>query len=170
MKCLPIVLGLAGLLLPTCMSYSQVTDKGSAGLISNTDFAVNADNALAMMRAKAEEMGVSGVAVTAYFEGTPIRSWNSKMIVVGQYRKDPTATDKGSNLLAIAYAKASEMADTLKDSGTSGRAPLTGEFGWNGGVIGQTKRGFIIVAFSGGKSEDDVLISKQGLAKMKAVI
>ena len=33
----------------------------------------------------------------------------------------PTEKDKGANLLGIAYAKAAEMAESLKDSGTAGR-------------------------------------------------
>jgi hypothetical protein len=60
------------------------------------------------------------------------------------------------------------MARTAKDSGTSGLTPMTGEFGWQGGVMAKTEKGFIIVAFSGGKSEDDVQVSKAGLAVMKS--
>ena len=59
------------------------------------------------------------------------------------------------------------MASTLQNSGTAKRPPMTGEFGWQGGVILQIKGGYIIVAFSGGKSEDDVQVSKAGLEIMK---
>jgi hypothetical protein len=60
------------------------------------------------------------------------------------------------------------MADTLQNSGTAKRPPMTGEFGWQGGVVtkaktGKTGDGYIIVSFSGGKSEDDVQVSKAGL-------
>jgi len=41
---------------------------------------------------------------------------------------------------------------------------MTGEFGWQGGVTEQGKSGRIIVAFSGGKSEDDVQVSRAGMA------
>ena len=74
--------------------------------------------------------------------------------------------DKGANLLGIAYAKAAEMADTLKDSGSKVRPPMTGEFGWEGGVIMRTKSGYIIAAFSGGKSPDDLAASRAGAAKV----
>ncbi|WP_433983858.1 hypothetical protein RBB78_24590 [Tunturiibacter empetritectus] len=80
-------------------------------------------------------MKIGGVAVVAYLEGDTLQSWSSKMIVVGRYKDAPTDADKGSNLLGIAYAKAAEMADTLHDSGSKVRSPLTGEFGWNGGVL-----------------------------------
>jgi hypothetical protein len=119
------------------------------------------------MRARAQALGVTGVAVVAYFEGETIQEWSSKMIVVGKYRDEPTASDKGSNLLGIAYAKAAEMADMHNDSGSGVRPPMTGEFGWKGGVIAHGKSGYVIAAFSGGKSEDDVAISREGLAKLK---
>ena len=90
------------------------------------------------------------------------------MVVVGAMRKDPKdATDPGSNLLAIAYAKACEMADTLKDSGSKVRPVMKGELGWQGGVIVRGKKGYIVAAFSGGKSEDDVKVSQAGAQAMQ---
>jgi hypothetical protein len=126
-----------------------------------------ADAALLAMRARAGELKIGGVAVVAYFEGDTLQSWSSKMIVVGRYKDAPTDADKGSNLLAIAYAKAAEMADTLRNSGSNVRSPMTGEFGWNGGVIARGRAGYLIAAFSGGKSEDDVEVSRAGLSKLK---
>jgi uncharacterized protein len=126
-----------------------------------------ADSALAAMGTRAGELGIGGVAVVAYFDGDKIQSWSSKMLVVGRMRDDPSQTEKGNNLLGIAYAKAAEMADTLKDSGTSARPPMTGEFGWNGGVIVRGKYGYLIAAFSGGKSEDDVKVSRSGVAQLQ---
>ena len=128
-----------------------------------------ADEALAAMRKRAEELKIGGVAVVAFMPGQTLQSWSSKMVVVGRYKDLPTATDKGANLLGIAYAKASEMADTLKDSGSQTRPPMTGEFGWHGGVVERTEAGYLIAAFSGGKSDDDVEVSHTGLAKLKAL-
>jgi hypothetical protein len=126
--------------------------------------------ALEAMKQRAAELKVGGVAVVAYAPGDTIQGWTSKMAVLGRMKDLPSATDKGANLLAIAYAKASEMADTHEDSGDAKRPPMTGEFGWEGGVIARTRTGFVIVAFSGGKSEDDVQISRAGLAVLKAVL
>ena len=141
--------------------------------VSSAAFDAATGPALQAMKAKAEELKIGGAAVVAYFEGDKIESWSSKMLVVGRMKDEQTATDKGSNLLAIAYAKAAEMAETLKDSGNAGRPPMTGEFGWQGGVIVKVKTGYIIAAFSGGKSEDDVAVSRAGVGKvlgqMKAV-
>ena len=125
-----------------------------------------ADSALLAMRKRAEELGIGGVAVVAYFEGDKIQSWNSKILVIGRMRDEPSQTDKGANLIGIAYAKAVEMADTLKDSGSQVRPPMTGEFGWKGGVIVRGKNGYLIAAFSGGKSEDDVKISRAGVEQL----
>ena len=71
---------------------------------------------------------------------------------------------RNANLLAIAYSKAAEMAETLKDSGRADRPPMTGETGWQGGVIQKVKTGYLIAAFSGGPSEADVQVSRAGLA------
>ena len=125
-------------------------------------FDANASAALLAMQARAAELKITGVAVLAYFDGARPQAWNSRMLVVGRMKDDPKGTDKGNNLLGIAYAKASEMADTLKDSGSQVRPPLTGEFGWQGGVIVPCGSGYLIAAFSGGKSEDDVLVSRAG--------
>jgi hypothetical protein len=43
---------------------------------------------------------------------------------------------------------------------------MTGEFGWEGGVILRTKSDYIIAAFSGGNSPDDVAVSRAGAAKV----
>jgi uncharacterized protein len=123
--------------------------------------------ALFAMKKRAEELGIGGVAVVAYFDGDKIQSWSSKMLVIGRMRDEPSDTNKGANLIGIAYAKAVEMADTLKDSGSQVRPPMTGEFGWKGGVIVRGKNGYLVAAFSGGKSEDDVKISTAGIEQLK---
>jgi hypothetical protein len=167
MKRYIVALLVASLLSPALL-VAQTSPDTSQTAKASSGFDVVADQALAAMKAKAQTMGIGGVAVVAYFEGDTIQAWSSKMIVIGRYKDLPTATDKGSNLLGIAYAKASEMADTLKDSGSGIRPPMTGEFGWNGGVIARGKTGYVIAAFSGGKSDDDVQISREGLSKLKA--
>ncbi len=123
-----------------------------------------ADKALQAMQQRAAELKVTGVAVVAHSEGDSVKSWSSKMVVVGNLKTGPSKNDPaGANLLAIAYAKAAEMADTLKASGSAGRPPLKGEFGWQGGVVAKGRTGILIAAFSGGPSADDVKISQAGL-------
>ena len=161
------------LLLSSGLGAGAQTQKGAVGDVAGRyatpkSFDVVADAALDAMRRRAGELNIGGVAVVAYFEGDRIQGWSSKMLVVDRYKDEPTSTSKGSNLLGIAYAKASEMADTLKDSGSQVRPPMTGEFGWSGGVVVRGKTGYLIAAFSGVKSEDDVQVSRTGVEEMRA--
>lgn len=133
-------------------------------------FDVLANAALAAMRKRAAELNIGGVAVVSYAPGETIEGWSSRMAVIGRMKDEPTAAAKGNNLIGIAYAKSAEMAETLKDSGTATRPPMTGEFGWQGGVVARVKSGVIIVAFSGGKSEDDVQVSRAGLAVLQPAL
>jgi hypothetical protein len=135
--------------------------------VSAKKFDALAEAALTAMKARAAELKITGVAVVSYAQGDTFQGWTSKSAVVGRMKDAPTTTEKGNNLLAIAYAKAAEMADTLENSGTAKRPPMTGEFGWQGGVIARVKTGYAIVAFSGGKSEDDVQVSRAGLEVLK---
>ena len=84
-------------------------------------FDEQADIALQAMTKRAEELKIKGAAVVAYIPGEDVRAWASKMVVVGAFKNAPTEKDRGANLLAIAYAKAAEMAATLKASGNAGR-------------------------------------------------
>jgi hypothetical protein len=123
-----------------------------------------ADRALLAMKKRAEELHIQGVAVVAYAQGDTVQSWSSKMLVVGRLKNASAQNKKGDNLLGIAYSKAAEMADTLKDSGSGIRPPMTGEYGWQGGAVAKGKTGILIAAFSGGSSADDLKASRAGLA------
>jgi hypothetical protein len=159
------------ILLMSFAPYAVVSRAASAPKpISAKKFDAAADASLKAMKKRAAELKIGGVAVVAYAQGDSIQGWTSKMAVVGRMKDDPSATAKGNNLVGIAYSKAAEMADTLENSGTAKRAPMTGEFGWQGGLVVRTKTGYVIVAFSGGKSEDDVEVSRSGLEVLKAAL
>ena len=160
-----------GIILSTMAGMAQ--DQGAATALVATSsagpagpgFDGLADAALAAMKERAEALKIKGVAVVAYVPGKDVNSWLSKMRVVGNLTSHSSNTnDPGSNLLAIAYSKASEMANTLKPSGSGGRRPMTGELGWQGGWIAPGKNGYLIAAFSGGRSSDDVQVSQAGVA------
>jgi len=128
------------------------------------DFDTLADKALLAMKKRAAELNIKGVAVVACSQSDTVKSWSSKMLVVGHLTAAPSPkSPAGSNFLAIAYAKAAEMASTEKDSGSQVRPVMTGETGWKGGVVATGKSGLLIAAFSGGPSEDDVKVSRAGL-------
>jgi hypothetical protein len=135
----------------------------AATIKSDSAFEVLAGQAIIAMKKRAEELHIKGVGVVAYVEGERAESWSSKMIVVGSLKNPPGQNDPGVNLLAIAYSKAAEMADTLKNSGSKVRPPLKGEFGWEGGLIQKGKTGYLIASFSGGPSEDDLKVARVGL-------
>jgi hypothetical protein len=144
------------------------TAAGTAKPVNAKKFDRLARAALAAMRQKAAELNIQGVAVINYAPGDKVENWSSKMAVVGRMTDPVASNGKGNNLLGIAYAKSSEMARTLMDSGTAKGTPMTAEFFWQGGMIFKASSGYVIVAFSGGKSEDDVQVSKAGLEVMKA--
>jgi len=134
-------------------------------------FPAVADKALQAMKKRAEELSIKGVAVVACSSDRTVKSWSSKMLVVGHLTAAPSPkSPAGSNFLAIAYAKAAEMASTQNDSGSQIRPPMKGETGWKGGVVVRGKSGLLIAAFSGGPSEDDVKVSRAGLKVMSAAL
>jgi hypothetical protein len=152
------------------LSAAGSPDEKAAKPVSAKKFDALANKALAAMKQRAAELKIGGVAVVSYALGDSMQGWTSKMAVVGRMKDEPSATQKGSNLIGIAYAKSAEMAETLQNSGTAKRPPMTGEFGWQGGVIARTRTGYLIVAFSGGKSEDDVQVSQTGLEILKSAL
>ena len=117
-----------------------------------------AGDALKEMKRKAEGMKIRGAAVVAFIPGEGTASWDSRMLVVGTF-----IVGKSNNVLGVAYSKAAEMADTLKDSGSKVRPPLRGEYGYKGGVIQKVAKGYMLAVFSGGKETDDIAIAQAGL-------
>ena len=71
------------------------------------DFGAVADKALLAMKKRAKELNIKGVAVVACSKGRTVKSWSSKMLVVGHLTAAPSSKrPAGSNFLAIAYTKA----------------------------------------------------------------
>ncbi|MFC1763515.1 hypothetical protein ACFL6U_15735 [Planctomycetota bacterium] len=64
------------------------------------------------------------VTIIAFIPGDVTESWTSQMKVIGRLAGDR------HNYLGVAYAKASEMATTFQDRGTTDRKALTGELGY----------------------------------------
>lgn len=151
------LLGVTLAFVPSTSGGSEAPESGRK-IFENT-----ADQALAAMSKRAEQLKIQGAAVVAYVEGEKTTAWSSRMVIVGSMKQAPSANNRGVNLIAIAYSKAAEMADTFKDSGSGLRPPMTGEFGWQGGLITKVKTGYLIAAFSGGPSADDLKVARVGL-------
>lgn len=120
-------------------------------------FIEKADQALEMIREAAEKIPIKGVAIVGYIPGEQSASWITKMKVVDNL------TDGKNNFLGIAYTKASEMADTHRDSGSGVRPVYSGEYGYQGGLIKKVGSGYVLAVFSGGSGEQDLEVAKIGL-------
>ena len=138
---------------------------GGGGVLAQTPAAVDAaaafsgtaERALDGMAKEAAARQMKGVAVIAFVPGDATRSWSSQMRVVDAFVLGQ------ANVLGIAYAKMSEMADTLENSGGGKRPPHHGEFGYKGGAIRKVAGGHLLAAFSGGKDTDDLDVANLGL-------
>ena len=113
------------------------------------------DKILERMAAKANEMGLPGVCVAGVFDDE--NSLLSRSKDCGKLFKN------NWNYLAIAFSKVSEMCATLQDSGDPSRSEIHGEFAYPGGAVKQVGAVHYVVAFSGAKGEEDLLISRYGM-------
>ncbi len=112
--------------------------------------------ALEDMKAKAIEMGIEGVATASVLNSGDTVDWIGEMKVVGSYCnwKD------GYNLVAVAWA----------DSGDPNHQTITGELGYAGGAYDEYEGCKLAFAFSGATSEEDLVVAKYGIEKMKGYI
>ena len=78
----------------------------------------------------ADDNNMQGAAVLAFIPSIPAKSWRSRAQAATSF-----ITGGKSNVLAIAYAKAAQMADTLRNSGDLVRPRLRGEYNYQGGAL-----------------------------------
>ncbi len=120
------------------------------------------ERALDAMQDHAGKIGGQGVAVVAWLASSESDQWEARMRVVGRLIQE-NPDGKKFNLIAVAWSKAAEMCVSHRNSGDRTREKLTGELGYRGGVIASLGGGFVVAAFSGATSEQDVEISRAGL-------
>ncbi len=120
-------------------------------------------NALDDMKAKAVEMGIQGVAVASVLNPDETSDWIGEMKVVGT----PCNEKEGWNLVAIAWSKCGEVIATGADSGNPDHRTILGELGFAGGAYDEFEGCKMAFAFSGATSEEDLVVAKYGIAKMK---
>ena len=119
--------------------------------------------ALDDMKAKAEEMGIQGVATASVLNKGQNVDWIGEMKVVGT----PFKLEEGWNLVAIAWSKCGEVMATQADSGNPDHKKIMGELGFVGGAYGEYEGCKMAFAFSGALSEEDLEVAKYGIEKMK---
>ena len=122
--------------------------------------------ALDDMKAKAIEMGIQGVATASVLNNGETDDWIGEMKVVGQ----PTNQKEGWNLVAIAWSKCGEVIATGADSGNPDHQKMMGELGFVGGAYDEYEGCKMAFAFSGATSEEDLVVAKYGIEKMKGYI
>ena len=122
--------------------------------------------ALDDMKAKATEMGIQGVATASVLNKGETDDWIGEMKVVGT----PCNEKEGWNLVAIAWSKCGEVIATHADSGNPDHQKMMGELGFVGGAYDEFEGCKMAFAFSGADSEEDLVVAKYGIEKMKDYI
>ena len=122
--------------------------------------------ALDDMKAKAMEMGIEGVATASVLNQGETDDWIGEMKVVGT----PTNQKEGWNLVAIAWSKCGEVIATGADSGNPDHQKMMGELGFVGGAYDEYEGCKMAFAFSGADSEEDLVVAKYGIEKLKGYL
>ena len=115
------------------------------------------------MKAKAEEMGIQGVAAASVLNKGEDIDWIGEMKVVGT----PYKLKEGWNLVAIAWSKCGEVIATRADSGNPDHEKIMGEFGFVGGAYDEFEGCKMAFAFSGATSEEDLEVARYGIERIK---
>lgn len=142
------------------------TNNESKSKMTNAELREKIGMALEDMKAKAIEMGIHGVATASILNKGETVDWIGEMKVVGT----PLDTKGGFNLVAVAWSKCGEVIASGADSGNPNRKTLTGELGYAGGAYDEYKGCKLAFAFSGATSEEDLVVAKYGIEKMKEYI
>ena len=122
--------------------------------------------ALDDMEAKAVEMGIQGVATASVLDRDETDDWIGEMTVVGT----PCNREEGWNLVAIAWSKCGEVIATGADSGNPEHEKMMGELGFVGGAYDEFEGCRMAFAFSGASSEEDLVVAKYGIERMKGYL
>ena len=138
------------------------TDKN----MTNEQLREKLEMALDDMKAKALEMGIQGVAVAAVLNNGDTVDWIGEMKVV----ETPCNLKEGHNMVAIAWSKCGEVIATGADSGNPDHEKMLGELGFVGGAYGEYQGCKMAFAFSGAVSEDDLVVARHGIEKLKGYI
>ena len=121
------------------------------------------------MDKKAREMNMQGVAVASLLPPGEDVNWIGEMKVVDTpYNAE--GGDRGWNLVAIAWSKAGEVIATGANSGNPDRNCMVGELNFVGGAYGEANGYKFAFAFSGGTSEDDLVVAQHGIEVIKGLL
>ncbi|MCR4582355.1 MAG: VOC family protein [Prevotella sp.] len=122
--------------------------------------------ALDDMKSKAIEMGIQGVATASVLNKGETADWIGEMKVVGS----PVNEKDSCNLVAIAWSKCGEVIATQANSGNPDHQKMLGELGFVGGAYDEYEGCKMAFAFSGAASEEDLVVARYGIEKMKGYL
>ena len=141
-------------------------DSTNTSGMTNVDLREKIVRVLDDMKAKAVEMGIEGVATASVLNRGETDDWIGEMKVVGT----PCNQKEGWNLVAIAWSKCGEVIATHADSGAPDHQKMLGELGFVGGAYDEYEGCKMAFAFSGADSEDDLVVAKYGIERMKGYL
>lgn len=145
---------------------SQSTDTQTNKIMTNEQLREKLALALNDMKAKAIETGIEGVAAASVLNAGETNDWIGEMKVVGP----PCNVKEGWNLVAIAWSKCGEVIATQADSGDPNHKKILGELNFTGGAYDEYKGCKLAFAFSGATSDEDLVVARHGINKMKAYL
>ena len=167
MKKILVLLATLGALACSCGDKTQQTvNPIDSQPMTNNALRNKIVMALEDMKAKAIEMGIEGVATASVLGKDETDDWIGEMKVVGT----PYNQKEGWNLVAIAWSKCGEVIATGADSGQPDHQKMMGELGFVGGAYDEFEGCKMAFAFSGASSEDDLVVAKYGIERMKGYL
>ena len=121
------------------------------------------------MDAKARSMDMKGVAVATVLPKNSQIDWIGEMKVVDKVCNIDD-DGKGWNLVAIAWSKVGEVIASGAASGNPDRKCFVGELNFVGGAYDESADFKYAFSFSGGISEDDLIVAQHGISCLKALL
>ena len=131
--------------------------------------------AFSAMQAKADELGIKGVAMAALLEDTSTLNWKMSAQIMGKV-ENPHGKKPGWNIIAMVGSKIGETMLTHAPSGHSPRPLMHGEVGFanaenplngEGAEFLDLGGAYCVCAFGGGSHQKDYIIACAGTQAMK---
>ena len=131
--------------------------------------------AFSAMQAKADELGIKGVAMAALLEDTSTLDWKMAAQIMGKV-EIPHGKQPGWNIIAMVGSKLGETVLTHVPSGHSPRALMHGEVGFanaenplngEGAEFLDLGGAYCVCAFGGGSHQKDYIVGCAGAQAIK---
>ena len=131
--------------------------------------------AFSAMQAKADELGIKGVAMAALLEDTSTLDWKMAARIMGKV-EIPHGEKPGWNIIAMVGSKIGETMLTHAPSGHCPRALLHGEVGFanaedplngEGAEFIDSGGAYCVCAFGGGSHQQDYVVGCAGAQAVK---